>query len=48
MIKIGVSGAAGKMGKRLINLGLKDKKDIEVVFGLEDKNHPLVGKDIEG
>jgi 4-hydroxy-tetrahydrodipicolinate reductase len=48
MIKIGVSGAAGKMGKRLINLGLKDKKDIEVVFGLEDKNHPLLEKDFQG
>jgi 4-hydroxy-tetrahydrodipicolinate reductase len=47
MIKIGISGAAGKMGKRLINLGRKDK-NIEVVFGLEDKSHPLVGKDIEG
>jgi 4-hydroxy-tetrahydrodipicolinate reductase len=47
MIKVGVSGAAGKMGKRIINLGLKDK-DIKVIFGLEDKNHSLVGKDIEG
>lgn len=47
MIKIGISGAGGKMGKRLISLGLKDK-EIGVVFGLERESHPSVGKDIEG
>jgi 4-hydroxy-tetrahydrodipicolinate reductase len=47
MVKIGVSGACGKMGRRIISLAQKDK-DIEVVFGLENKEHPEVGKVIDG
>ena len=46
MIKVGVSGAGGKMGKRIIALA-SDSKDLKVVFGLEDKNHPQVGKTID-
>lgn len=45
MIKVGVSGASGRMGKRIIALA-SDSKDLKVVFGLEDKNHPEVGKTI--
>lgn len=47
MIKIGVNGACGKMGKRIINLA-KTNNGLEVIFGLEDQNSPCVGKDIEG
>ncbi|OQX79718.1 MAG: 4-hydroxy-tetrahydrodipicolinate reductase [Candidatus Omnitrophica bacterium 4484_70.1] len=47
MIKIGVSGALGRMGKRVINLA-KNEKDLEVVFGLEKKGHPEIGKIFEG
>jgi len=47
MIKIGVSGALGRMGKRVINLA-KNEKDLEVVFGLEKKGHPQIGKIFEG
>ena len=46
MVKVGVSGASGKMGKRIIALA-SDSRDLEVVFGLEDKNHPQVGKTID-
>ncbi|MCD6584030.1 MAG: 4-hydroxy-tetrahydrodipicolinate reductase [Candidatus Omnitrophica bacterium] len=47
MIKIGVSGALGRMGKRVINLA-KNEKDLEVVFGLEKKGHPKIGDIFEG
>ncbi|UCD16023.1 MAG: 4-hydroxy-tetrahydrodipicolinate reductase [Candidatus Omnitrophota bacterium] len=47
MFKLGVSGASGKMGKRIISLA-KENKDIDVIFGLEDENHPSVGKVVDG
>lgn len=47
MIKIGVSGALGRMGRRVINLA-KNEKDLEVVFGLERKGHPQIGEIFEG
>jgi 4-hydroxy-tetrahydrodipicolinate reductase len=47
MIKIGVSGARGRMGQRIIALA-KEDKDLEVVFGLERTGHPEVGKTIDG
>ncbi len=47
MIKIGVSGALGRMGKRVINLA-KNEKDLEVVFGLEKRAHPKIGDIFEG
>ncbi len=43
MIKIAVSGACGKMGQRIIALAGKNKR-LDVVLGLEDKNHPDIGK----
>ena len=46
MIKIGVSGACGKMGKRIIAKA-KGAKEIDVVLGLEDKSHPEIGKVID-
>ena len=47
MIRIGVSGALGKMGKRVINLA-KNEGDLELVFGLEKKGHPKIGDIFEG
>lgn len=47
MIKIAVTGARGRMGQRIINLAQKDK-DLQVVFGLEKKGHPDIGRIIEG
>lgn len=46
MVKVGVSGAGGKMGKRIIALA-QGHKDLKVVFGLENKSHPEVGKVID-
>ncbi len=46
MVKVGVSGASGKMGKRIIALA-SGSGDLEVVFGLEDKNHSQIGKTID-
>jgi len=46
MVKVGVSGASGKMGKRIIALA-SGSKDLKIVFGLEDKNHLEAGKIID-
>ena len=43
MIRIGVSGARGRMGQRIITLS-KEDRDLKIVFGLERKGHPDVGK----
>ena len=45
MVKIIVSGIAGRMGMRIGALGAADK-DIEVAGALEAKDHASVGKDI--
>lgn len=47
MIRVGVSGAFGRMGKRIIHYARQDK-DISVVFGLEQKGHPELGTTVEG
>ena len=47
MIKLGISGALGKMGRRLLSMANKDD-ELEVVFGLERKGHKEIGKIIEG
>ena len=44
---IGVSGAMGKMGKRIIHLA-KQEEGLEVVFGLEKEGHPGIGSEFEG
>jgi len=46
MVKIGVSGASGKMGRRIISLA-SEYKDLKIVFGLEAKNHSELGKTID-
>ncbi|MCM8763250.1 MAG: 4-hydroxy-tetrahydrodipicolinate reductase [Candidatus Omnitrophica bacterium] len=47
MIKLGVSGACGKMGRRIIELAREDK-NFEVVLALEKRGHPLSGKEFGG
>ena len=46
MMKIGVSGARGRMGERIIALA-KQSKEIEVAFGLEDESHPDAGQIVD-
>lgn len=45
MIKIGINGACGKMGLRLINL-IHKQSDLKLTAALEQQNHPEMGKDI--
>jgi len=45
MIKLGVAGAIGKMGRRIIELAQQDK-DFEVAFALERRGIPEIGKEI--
>ncbi|MDO8489264.1 MAG: 4-hydroxy-tetrahydrodipicolinate reductase [Candidatus Omnitrophota bacterium] len=45
MIKIGIAGACGKMGRRIFELAGFDK-GLEVTFLLEKKGTPLIGKDM--
>jgi len=45
MIKLAISGAAGKMGARIMNLALADK-EFEVVVALEAKGHGAVGSKV--
>ncbi len=43
-IKLGINGAGGRMGKRLVNLSLMDG-DFELVCAVEMGGHSAVGKD---
>ncbi len=45
MLKFAVSGALGRMGGRIISLGIEDK-ELKLVGALERKGHPSIGKDI--
>lgn len=45
MIKLGIAGACGKMGRRIFELTGHDK-DIEVALVLEKKGTPLIGKEM--
>ena len=47
MVKIGISGFCGRMGQRIFSLAQKDE-DFHVVFGLEKRSHPDIGKSREG
>jgi 4-hydroxy-tetrahydrodipicolinate reductase len=47
MIRLAVTGAAGKVGSTITRLALAEN-DIEVTGVLEAKGHPLIGKTIEG
>src|SRR3990167_3655498 len=46
MIKLGVLGAGGRMGRRIIELALNDK-EFDVTLALEKRGHPLSGKNID-
>ncbi len=45
MVKIGIAGACGKMGRRIYELASSDK-DIEIALLLEKKGTPLIGRDM--
>jgi 4-hydroxy-tetrahydrodipicolinate reductase len=45
VIKVGITGACGKMGRRIYELAGQDK-DLEVSLALEKKGTPLIGKDL--
>ena len=45
MIKLGIAGACGKMGRRIFELASLDK-DFEVNFALEKKGTSLIGKEL--
>ncbi|MDD5116691.1 MAG: 4-hydroxy-tetrahydrodipicolinate reductase [Candidatus Omnitrophica bacterium] len=45
MIKLGITGACGKMGRRIFELAAADK-DFEVALALEKKGTPLIGKEL--
>ena len=45
MIKLGITGACGKMGRRIYELAGGDK-ELEVGLVLEKKGTPLIGKDL--
>lgn len=45
MVNIIVSGAAGKMGSRIIALS-RDFREMRLCGALENKNHPAIGRDI--
>jgi 4-hydroxy-tetrahydrodipicolinate reductase len=42
---IGINGAAGRMGQRLVHLSREDS-DLEIGVALESSNHPLLGRDM--
>lgn len=43
MLRIAVSGAAGKMGSRIIQLASQDK-DLKLIVALEREGHPRIGE----
>jgi 4-hydroxy-tetrahydrodipicolinate reductase len=45
MIKLGISGVAGRMGRRIFELAGNDK-DFELTFALEKKGTPMIGRDL--
>jgi 4-hydroxy-tetrahydrodipicolinate reductase len=45
MIKLGIAGACGKMGRRIFDIASHDK-EFEVTLALEKKGTPLIGKDM--
>lgn len=45
VIKLGIAGACGRMGRRIFELASQDK-DFELAFALERKGIPAIGKDI--
>jgi 4-hydroxy-tetrahydrodipicolinate reductase len=45
MIKLGIAGICGRMGRRIFELAAQDK-DFELTFALEKKGTPMIGKEI--
>lgn len=45
MIKLGISGVCGKMGRRIFELACQDR-DFEVTLCLEKKGIPMIGREI--
>jgi 4-hydroxy-tetrahydrodipicolinate reductase len=45
MIKLGVAGVCGRMGRRILELASQDK-EFELMLALEKKGTPMIGKDI--
>jgi 4-hydroxy-tetrahydrodipicolinate reductase len=45
MIKLGIAGVCGKMGRRIFELASLDK-EFELALALEKKGTPMIGKDI--
>lgn len=45
MIKLGISGVCGKMGRRILELAQRDK-DFEIILALERKGIPEIGREL--
>ena len=45
MIKLGIAGASGRMGRRIFELASHDR-EFELSLALEKKGTPMIGKDI--
>ena len=45
MLKLAISGAAGRMGARLIDLG-NQSDHFQIVDAIDSANHPKLGEDI--
>lgn len=45
MIKVAITGVAGRMGGSIVSL-LKHEKDIEIAGAAEREGHPVIGKDV--
>ncbi len=45
MIKLGISGACGKMGRRIYELASLDR-DFEIALALEKKGTPMIGREL--
>ncbi len=47
MIRIILCGAAGRMGREIIN-AVENQSDLQITAGIEEGRHPLIGKEING
>lgn len=45
MVKLGIAGVCGKMGRRIFELASQDR-DFEINLALEKKGTPMIGKDL--
>jgi len=44
MIKLGIAGVCGRMGRRIFDLALRDK-EFEIMLALEKKGTPVIGRE---